>query len=33
MVASWEAQKNCKRLGSFFEDREELEEGSLGHTH
>ncbi len=25
MVVSWEAQKNCKRLGSFFEDREELE--------
>lgn len=31
MVASWEAQKNCKRLGSFFEDREELEEVPILH--
>ncbi len=33
MTASWEAQKNCKRLGSFFEDREELEEVSLTTRH
>ncbi len=33
MAVSWEAQKNCKRLGSFFEDREELEDVSLTHIH
>ena len=31
MAISWEAQKKCKRLGSFFEDREELEEPVLVH--